>query len=219
MIPKHIAIIMDGNRRFAKFLNKDAVKGHVYGEKKLRELIKWCKEKKIKELTVYALSLQNFNRPKTEFNYLMELFEKTAKNYIEKDLKHLKIDFVGRTHLLPENIQKKILKIKQKTSQNKPYKLNIAIAYGGREEIIDTIKKIKEPANITEEKFNELLDLNSEPDLVIRTGKEKRISNFLLWQISYSELIFMDKYWPEFTKQDFEDCLKEYSKRERRKGT
>ena len=209
---------MDGNRRFAKFLNQDVVKGHLYGEKKLRELLSWCKEKEIRELTVYALSLQNFNRPKNEFEYLMKLFEKTATNELKKENNELKINFVGRTHLLPKPIQSKINIIHEKTKTNKPYTLNVALAYGGREEILDAIKKIDDPKKITEEEFTNLLEVKTEPDLIIRTGKEKRISNFLIWQISYSELIFVDKYWPEFSKEDFEQCIEEFSKRERRRG-
>ncbi len=224
---KHIGVILDGTRRFSKRLMQSPKKGHEWGYKKVKEFLTWCKEYKIKEITIYCFSLENFNRPKKEFNYLMNLFKKAFIELSkEKELKKTKIDFIGRLWLLPKDLQKMIYKIKEETKNNKPYKVNFAIAYGGRAEIIDAAKKIAEavkyndldPKDIDEKLFENYLYLNSEPDLIIRTA-ESRLSGFLLWQSSYSEIIFLPKkLWPEFTKQDFINCLKEYSNRDRRFG-
>jgi tritrans,polycis-undecaprenyl-diphosphate synthase [geranylgeranyl-diphosphate specific] len=229
--PTHIGLILDGNRRFAKTLNEDPWKGHEYGYKKVLDLLKWCKEFQIKELTLYVFSMQNFNRPKKEFDYLMKLFMKAANEAFSKDSKekineNLNVKFIGRIKLLPKDVQDAIKKIELRTKRNNEYQLNIAIAYGGREEIEDAVKKIAKdvkqgklsPLKITSDTINEYVYLNSSPDLIIRTGGEKRTSNFLLWQSPYSEWIFLDKKWPEFTKQDLEQALKEYSQRERRIG-
>jgi tritrans,polycis-undecaprenyl-diphosphate synthase [geranylgeranyl-diphosphate specific] len=227
--PLHVGIIMDGNRRFAKALNLSPWKGHEYGEKKILELLKWSKELDIKEITVYAFSIQNMNRPKKEFEYLMKLFlefsEKALKNP-EFKKSGIKISILGDTSLFPEKVNKKIQEIVQETKNNNKYYFNVAIGYGGREEIIRAVKKIAQkvknnelkPEEITEQTFANNLYLNSEPDLIIRTGGEKRTSNFLPWQSTYSEWFFLDKKWPEFTKQDLINCLEEYSKRERRFG-
>lgn len=229
--PSHIGLILDGNRRFAKTLNQDVWKGHEFGYKKVLELLKWCKELQIKEVTLYVFSIQNFNRPKKEFDYLMELFMKAANEAFLKDSKekineNLKVSFIGRIKLLPTNVREAIKKIENRTKKNEEYKLNIAIAYGGKEEIEDAVKKIAKdvkkgtlnPLKINLNTINKYVYLNSSPDLIIRTGGEKRTSNFLIWQSPYSEWMFLDKKWPEFTKKDFIKCLNDYSKRERRIG-
>lgn len=226
-IPKHVGIIIDGNRRFAKRLMKTPKMGHEWGYKKVRELLKWCRELKIKEVTLYCFSIENFNRPKKEFDYLMKLFKKAFKE-LKKDqsTKQIKINFIGRLWLLPKDLQKLMFELVKKTKNNKPFKLNFAIAYGGRAEITDAVRKIAEavkynelnPEDITERTIQEKLYLDSEPDLVIRTS-ESRLSGFLLWQSSYSEIIFLPKIlWPELTKKDFISCLEQYSKTERRFG-
>ena len=226
-VPRHIAIILDGNRRFAKRLMLKPWKGHDYGEKKVEKLLEWCKELRIEELTLYALSIENFSRPKKEFNYLMRIFEETFdKLKDDKRVEDIKINFIGRIWMLPQNIKEKIKDIEEKTKNNTPYKLNIALAYGGRAEIIDATKKISEEIKkgaldidkINEDVFKKNLYMNSEPDLIRRTGGEKRISGFLLWQGSYAELFFIDKMWPEFEKEDFVKAIEEYNKRERRFG-
>lgn len=226
-IPKHLGIILDGNRRFAKRLMQNPEKGHEWGYKKVKELLKWCKEFKIKELTVYAFSLENFDRPKQEFNYIMKLFKKAFNELSkEKDLNKTKISFIGRIWMFSKDIQKIMLNLVEKTKNNKPFKVNFAMAYSGRAEIIDAVKKIAEqikynkldPNSIDENIINKNLYLNSNPDLIIRTS-ETRLSGFLLWQSAYSELIFLpNKLWPELTKQDFISCLEEYSNRNRRFG-
>lgn len=227
--PKHIAIILDGNRRFAKRLMKEPWKGHEYGAKKISELLEWCKEFNIRELTLYCLSLQNFNRPKEEFDYLMKIFREGFDKLKddERIMKYgIKIRVLGRIHLLPEDIQQKIKYIVEKTKDNKNYTINFALAYGGREEITDAVKKIAlsinqgklSPEAVNEQTITENLYMQDEPDLIIRTGGEKRTSNFLIWQSWYSEWMFLDKMWPEFNKKDFIACLEEYNKRERRFG-
>lgn len=227
-LPKHIGIILDGNRRFAKRLMKNPTKGHEWGYKKVKELLKWCKEFKIEELTLYTFSLENFDRPKIEFDYLMKLFKKAFTELLEeKDLKKMKISFIGRINMFPDEVQKAMYNLAEKTRKNKALiKINFAMAYSGRAEIIDAVKRIAEqvkyndldPKQINETTIKDNLYLDSDPDLVIRTS-ESRLSGFLLWQSSYSEIIFLpNKLWPEFTKQDFIDCLKEYSNRERRFG-
>ena len=144
-IPKHLGIILDGNRRFAKRLMQNPEKGHEWGYKKVKELLKWCKEFKIKELTVYAFSLENFDRPKQEFNYIMKLFKKAFNELSkEKDLDQTKISFIGRIWMFSKDIQKIMLNLVEKTKNNKPFKVNFAMAYSGRAEIIDTVKKIAE---------------------------------------------------------------------------
>jgi len=227
--PHHIAIILDGNRRFAKRLNLDPWKGHEWGRKKFEKLVDWCKEFNIKELTLYTFSVQNFNRPKKEFDFLMDLFRDAAKKLLKDqrvDEMGMKIRYVGRTEMFPKDIQDFMHEIEEKTKNNNKYFLNFAMGYGGKEEITDAIKSIAKKISsgelkakdINEKIIEENLYLASEPDLIIRTGGEKRTSNFLMWQSAYSEWIFLDKAWPEFEKEDFIECLEEYSKRERRLG-
>ncbi len=227
--PKHIAIILDGNRRYAKKLGFDAWKGHAHGAKKIEELIEWCRDLGIEELTLYAFSSENFNRAEREINYLMGLFrENIEKIKDDKSLKEsdLRVNFIGRLRLFPTDIQEDMEEIMEKTEGNKKFKVNFAMAYGGRQEIVDAarklIKKVEDKElkteDIDEEIFSKNLYLDSDPDIMIRPGGEKRISNFLLFQGAYSELIFLKKLWPEFTKEDLVGCIEEYKKRERRFG-
>jgi len=229
-IPKHIGIILDGNRRFAKRLMLKPWKGHDYGAKKVEKLVNWAIEHGIKELTLYSLSVQNFSsRPKKELNYLLDLFKKELKNLINNDKlkkQKIKINFIGRLSLFDKEFKELMKKIMDETKNNKNLTINFAIAYGGKEEIIDAVKKIfqqvkKNKININkinEENFKDFLYLKSSPDLIIRTGGEKRTSNFLNYQSDYSEWIFLDIMWPAFEKKDFTKCLNEYSKRKRRFG-
>ena len=223
----HIGVILDGNRRYAKDNNKLVWQGHYEGGKKLKEFLQWCQEEKIKEITLYTFSMQNFNRPKDEKEKLFELFEKQLDDFIRNhqfEKNNIKINFIGRINLFPENIYKKMIKLMENTKDNSEYIINLAMAYGGREEIIDAINKIlidfKNNSNlkINEDNFKNYLYLKSEPDLIIRTGNAKRTSNFLLWQSNYSEWFFIDKMWPEFTKNDFKECISEFHSRERRFG-
>ena len=226
-VPKHIGIIVDGNRRLAKKLMLKPWKGHELGAEKLEKLFEWCKELNIKELTLYCFSIENFNRPKEEFNYLMDLFKKEfTKMKDDSRLKDIKINFIGRINMFPKDVQDSMNVLMEKTKNSKPYMINFAMAYGGRAEVIDATKKIAEAVkegklnvdDINEQVFEKNLYNASEPDLIIRTSGEKRTSGFLIYQAAYSELIFIDKMWPEFEKEDFVKAIKEYSNRQRRFG-
>ncbi len=228
-VPKHLGIILDGNRRFSKRLMLKPWKGHEWGAKKVEAFLDWCKEYGIKEVTLYAFSLENFDRPKTEFNFLMQIFEKEFKRMLKDprlDKDKVKVRFIGRISMFPKSLQKVMHQLMDKTKENKGFIVNFAMAYGGRAEIIDATKKIAEQVKkgkldlnqINEETFSKDLYLESQPDLIIRTS-ESRLSGFLLWQGSYAELIFLpNKLWPEFEKKDLEECLEEYSRRQRRFG-
>ena len=228
-VPKHLAIILDGNRRFAKRLMIKSFKAHEWGAKKVEELFDWCKEFKIKELTLYAFSIENFNRPKEEFDYLMNVFRNEFDKLktdprLEKD--KVKIRFIGRIQMFPKDIQEKMHSLMEKTKDNNKFIINFAMAYGGRAEIIDAVKEIAahvkhknlDVYKINEKLFSKFLYLNSEPDLIIRTS-ESRLSGFLPWQSTYSEIIFLpDLLWPEFEKKHFIESIEEYSNRKRRFG-
>jgi tritrans,polycis-undecaprenyl-diphosphate synthase [geranylgeranyl-diphosphate specific] len=227
-MPKHIAIILDGNRRFAKRLNLDPWKGHELGEKKIRTLLEWCRELGVSELTLYAFSMQNFNRPKLEYDFLMKLFKKSCESLLNEDLtKHgLKVNFIGRIELFPKDLQELMHKVMEKSRNNTKYTLNMAMAYGGREEITDALKLLTNDVksgklnvdSINDSTLSNYLYMKDEPDMIIRTGGEHRTSNFLPWQSIYSEWFFLTKHWPEFEKEDLIECIKEFSKRERRMG-
>jgi len=228
-VPRHLAIILDGNRRFAKRLMLKPWKGHEWGREKIENVLEWCREYGIHELTLYVLSLENFNRPKEEFDYLMDVFRKEFDELLKDKRvmeRNIRINAIGRISMLPEDLQKKVKEIMEKTKNNDGYIVNFAIAYGGRAEVVDAVRKVAEEIKqgkididkINEETFANHLYMKSEPDLIIRTGGEKRLSNFLSWQSSYSELIFLDILWPEFEKEHFVQCLEEYQIRQRRFG-
>lgn len=234
MIPKHIAVIMDGNRRFAKRLLKYPWEGHRFGILKARELLEWACKKGIKYVTAYVLSLENiYSRPKKELKMILRFLEQELDEIV-KNTKHVvhrfsvNVKFIGRIWLMPKILQEKMKKVEEITKKYTSYYLNIAIAYGGRQEIVDAIKKIVKLTlnkqlsltQINEEVVKKYLYTNTQPDpdLIIRSGGEKRLSNFLTFQSAYTELIFIDKMWPELTIKDFEHALKEFEKRERRFG-
>jgi tritrans,polycis-undecaprenyl-diphosphate synthase [geranylgeranyl-diphosphate specific] len=228
-IPKHIGIILDGNRRFAKRLLLKPWKGHEWGASKVKKMLTWAKELDIKEVTFYAFSIENFNRPKKEFDYLMDLFAKEFRT-MGKDprLKQdgICINFLGRIHLFPEFVQKEMHNLMNLSKTNTKFFVNFAMAYGGRAEIIDATKKIAQQikegkidvTHINEKLFEKHLYTDSEPDLIIRTSGEQRISGFMLWQGSYAEYYFCPKLWPEFEKEDFVEAIHHYSNRNRRFG-
>ncbi len=227
--PGHVGIILDGNRRFSKKLMLKPFMGHEWGAKKIEKLFDWCKELDIKELTLFTFSIENFDRPKEEFDYLMNLFNREFEKI--KDDKRIyenkiKIRFIGRLWMFPENLQEKMKFLMERTKDHNDFIINFAMAYGGRAEILDAARKIVEKiekgelksGEVDEKMFREHLYLDSDPDLIIRTG-ESRLSGFLLWQASYSELIFLtDVLWPEFSKEHFISCINEYKKRQRRFG-
>ncbi|RLE42593.1 di-trans,poly-cis-decaprenylcistransferase [Candidatus Woesearchaeota archaeon] len=232
MTLNHVAIILDGNRRYARKIGKHPVEGHKYGAEALRKFLKWAaglspREKErywARELSLYIFSMQNFNRTKLEIKALMGLFVQAFNELREsKDVEklELRVDFLGRVNLLPDNVKRAIERLKEKTNHYTKYKLNFCIAYGGREEIIDAINRILKEGKhkrINEEIFSEYLYNSTEPDIIIRTGNVIRTSNFMPWQSIYSEWFFLDKTWPEFTPEDYKRIVEEFYKRERRFG-
>ena len=224
-IPKHIGIILDGNRRFAKRLLLEPWKGHEYGAEKVEKLLDYMKEIGIKEFTLYCMSVENINhRPKNELDYLFKIFRKEFREMNREKLmaNGIKIRFIGNLNLLPADLKEQCLKLEKETEMNHDYIVNFALAYGGRQEIIEAVRKIVlkklKPEEINEEVFGKNLWLESEPELVIRTGGEKRTSNFLPWQAAYSELLFLDKFWPEFDKEDLIMAIEEFQRRKRNFG-
>lgn len=231
--PKHIGVITDGNRRWAKSMGKISWEGHWEGADKVEEFLEWCLDLDIKTITLYSFSTENFKRDPREVEELMKLFEKTLLDVLESDTYHrnkIRIRAIGRTSMLPENIQELIKKVEDSTSGYDRYFLNIAIAYGGRAEIIDATRAIAEMVkhgeldseDIDEEVFEKHLYTahlpQPDPDLIIRTSGESRLSNFLVWQSAYSELFIMDVYWPAFRKLDFMRAIRSYQQRKRRYG-
>ncbi len=223
--PEHVAVILDGNRRFAKRLMLEPWKGHEYGREKVEQMIDYAKDLGINELTFYALSCENIkSRPKNELTYLYNIFRETFKN-INKDKiqkNKIKMRFIGNLSLLPKDLKEQCERLEQETKNNDNFIVNFAIAYGGRQEIIEAVKKILKnklnPDDINEETILQNLYLASEPDMIIRTGGEKRTSNFLPFQSAYSELFFIDKFWPEFEEEDLKNCILEFQNRKRNFG-
>lgn len=228
---EHIGIIMDGNRRFAKRLMKNPLQGHKWGAEKVEHVLDWCMELNIPHITLWSFSIENMNRPKVEFDYLMNLFENEFTKVKDKEKIHknkVRIKVIGRVDLLPQRVQKAILKAQDATKDYDRYTLTFAIAYGGRQELVDATKKIVVDIknNIVDidcldnDTFQKYLYTNGtpDPDLVIRTSGEQRTSGFLLWQTAYSELYFSEKLWPEFEKEDFLNAVVDYRQRKRRFG-
>ena len=221
---QHLGIILDGNRRYATKKLKEPWKGHETGAEKVEQLFDWCRQLEITELTLYIFSLQNFKRDKKEVEYLMDLFCKFFTDPRIKDkiqTNQIKINFIGRIHLLSEKVQKIIHTLMEETKEYDQFTVNFAMAYGGREEIVDGINKILKEnklKKVDEKILSQYLYLQHEPDAIIRTGGERRTSNFLIWQSWYSEWFFLSKLWPEFQKEDLVKVVEEFSQRERRFG-
>lgn len=221
-VPNHIAIIMDGNGRWAKNQNKPRVFGHKAGANTLRKIMEYCNKIGVTYLTVYAFSTENWKRSQEEVDALMFLFKSYIKSERENLLKN-KIRFMvsGREEGVNPSLMEAIKELEEVTSKDYEMTLNIAFNYGGRAEITDAVNKILKEGkiSITEEEFSKYLynDI-PDPDFVIRTSGEFRISNFLLWQIAYSEIYITDKYWPDFDEIEMEKAILSYSKRERRFG-
>lgn len=222
-IPHHLGIIIDGNRRWARERGLPIFEGHRRGLEKVKELISWSKNRGIKVLTLFVFSTENWKRPKKEVDYLMGLIKKAfdKKNIKKIDREGIKVQVIGQRERLAMSIQKIIKEAEEMTKNNKEMSVNFALSYGGRAEIVEMIKKIIKkkipPEKITEEVISQNLS-TSDLDLLIRTGKEQRISNFLLWQSAYSELYFCKKYWPDFTEKDLDEALADYANRQRRFG-
>ena len=228
-IPDHVAIIMDGNGRWARKLNKERFFGHNSGIKSVREAIDLSIELGIDTLTLYVFSMENWNRPKNEVNALMVLLFKSINKELSKLIENnIKLNVVGNTDLLPKKTKTSLLKSINLTKNNTGLNLNLAISYGAKQEIIRATKLISNKVkkniisqeNIDENTINDhLYSCNSKNvDLLIRTGGEFRLSNFLLWQISYAELNFQDVLWPDFKKEHFLNAIIDYQKRVRRFG-
>jgi len=221
-VPRHIAIILDGNRRYAKRLGIPKFKGHEKGFGKIKELLGWCIELEVKELTLYCFSTENFKRDKKEVDYLFDLFRKKIDGFRDDKLindKKVRISVIGRIFMFPKDMQEKMKETMEKTKDYGNFKLNLALAYGGRSEIVDAVKRlVSSGKDVSEEGISENLYLPDDVDLLIRPGGEQRLSNFLLWQASYAELYFCDKLWPEFSKEDLISAVEWFKGRERRFG-
>ena len=227
--PKHVAIIMDGNGRWAKLNNKTRLEGHRKGVESVRSVIQKSKDLGIKTLTLYTFSKDNWKRPKNEVRGLMQLLHKTLKKEFDNFHRNdIRVSFIGDIHSFPQSICNLISETINTTSNNKSLNLNIALGYSSRQEIVNTTRKIAQEAldgnlNIDQITLDLIADRleNSylgDPDLLIRTGGEYRISDFLLWQIAYSEIYFTNIYWPEFNESEYLNAISDYQKRERRFG-
>jgi len=228
-LPRHIAIIMDGNGRWAKEHAMGRIRGHKRGAQAVRATVRTCREIGIKYITLFAFSLENWGRPTKEIEGLMSLLEE----YLAKELKGLhkqgiRITTIGDIDQLKPSVKEKIISAKKVTANNDKMILNLALSYGGRDEIIDAVKKIVQDSQngkinsdeINKEIFSNYLSTGEmpDPDLLIRTSGEYRISNFLLWQLAYTELYFTKVLWPDFKKEDIIKAIASYQKRERRFG-
>jgi len=231
--PNHVGVIMDGNRRWAQSQNMIPWEGHWEGADKVEEFLDWCLELGVETVTLYSFSTENFNREEKEVQELMKLFESTLEKVMKSGHIHdnrVKVRAIGRINTLPQRLQELIQEVEEATKEYDRYYLNIAIAYGGRAEIVDALRKIAsmvksgeiEPEMIDEEVIEANLYTahlpQPDPDLIIRTSGESRLSNFLVWQGAYSELFILDVYWPAFRKIDLMRAIRSYQLRRRRFG-
>jgi undecaprenyl diphosphate synthase len=228
-MPKHIAIIMDGNRRWARTKNKPVSFGHKEGAKTLEKIVRYANKIGLEYITVYAFSTENWKRAEDEVNALMLLLQNYLDDYSKRaDTENIKVKILGDISALSTNMQKSIYNCMERTKDNTGVTFNIALNYGGRDELVKAVKNIA--TNIQEEKIN-IDDINEElisnslytkgqpdPDLLIRTSGEMRLSNFLPWQLVYSEFLFVDKNWPDFNEEDLDNAILEYQKRTRKFG-
>ena len=228
-MPRHIAIIMDGNRRWARAKGKSASYGHKAGAQTLEKIVRYANKIGLEYITVYAFSTENWKRAEDEVSALMLLLQTYLDDYSKRaDTENIRVKILGNISALSEGMQKSIAKTVGRTQNNTGITFNIALNYGGRDEIIKAIKKIAEDVKndkIGIEDIDEELVSNNlytkgmpDPDLLIRTSGELRLSNFLPWQLVYSEFLFIDKNWPDFTEQDLDDAILEYEKRTRKFG-
>lgn len=233
-VPGHIAIIMDGNRRYAREVLKaeDTNKGHIMGKDKLEEVLNWCIKAKVKTLTVYAFSTENFSREESEVNFLLDLIRDMLLDLGDDERIHknkVRVKMIGDRSLIPDDLKDAVDYAEGKTKDYDTHHLNIAVAYGGRQEILNAVKEVAKKVkngdmdvdDITEESISTHMYTSdeSDPDLVLRTSGELRLSNFLIWQMAYSELYFTDIYWPGFRYIDFLRAIRSYQQRQRRFGS
>ena len=228
-VPKHVAIIMDGNGRWAKKRNLPRTSGHIEGVKRVEDIVRVAGKMGVSVLTIFAFSTENWTRPRTEVSMLMRtLIAVLNKKIRELSKANVKLKFIGNREGVSAAVLKAIDTAMELTKDNTGLILNIAFNYGGRSEILNAIQRIAADVknnklninNITEESVNEALYTRGlpDPDLLIRTSGEQRISNFLLWQLSYAELYFTEKFWPDFTEDEFKKAIEEFQSRERRYG-
>lgn len=232
-VPLHIALILDGNRRWALEKGYNPWEGHKFGAEKVDELLDWCLELGVKIVTLYVFSTENFKRPAREVQELFQLLKEKSLQYLKDERIHknrVRVKAIGRKELLPEDVRQVLEELEEVTSDYDNFFINIAVAYGGRAELVDATKRIASKVlcgelnikDINEELIEKHLytaDLpKKDPDLIVRTSGEERISNFLLWQCAYSELVFLDVYWPEFRKIDLMRAIRIYQRRQRRIG-
>lgn len=228
-LPKHVAVIMDGNGRWAKRQGLPRIMGHRRGVDALKDLLRCCKDWGIGALTVYAFSSENWGRPFDEVNFLMTLFERVLRQELKEMMaEDVSIRFVGNLQVLPESLQAEISRSMTETRNNQAISFTVATNYGGRQEIVQACRAIAEkvqqglivPEQIDESMFARHLYTAElkDPDLLIRTSGEMRLSNFLLWQVAYSELYVTNTLWPDFDRQEFHQALRAYQKRDRRFG-
>ena len=229
-MPKHIAIIMDGNRRWAKAQGKPASFGHKAGAKTLENIVRYANKIGLEHITVYAFSTENWKRAEDEVNALMMLLQNYLDEYSKRaNSENIKVKILGDITVLSQGMQKSIINCMERTKDNTGVTFNIALNYGGRDEIIKAVKNIATQVKNNEleiEKINEEVMANNlytegqpDPDLLIRTSGEIRLSNFLPWQLVYSEFLFIDKNWPDFTEEDLDNAIIEYQKRTRKFGS
>ncbi|MGB0580009.1 MAG: isoprenyl transferase [Limisphaerales bacterium] len=228
-LPTHVAVIMDGNGRWAKKRKLPRVEGHRRGVESVRQIVRSCGEFGIKYLTLYAFSVENWNRPKDEVDTLMKYLARFLKSEIgELNKNNVMLEVIGQIYRLPEFVQTQLKKTQAALSKNNGLTLTLALSYGGRTEIVEATREIAakvkdgnlDPAEISEQLISQHLYTKHQPDpdLLIRTSGEMRISNFLLWQISYAELVITETFWPDFRKAQFCEALEEYTSRHRRFG-
>ena len=229
LLPTHVAIIMDGNGRWAKQRHLPRVEGHRHGVEAVRAVVRAAGEIGIKYLTLYAFSVENWNRPQEEVDTLMKYLARFLKSEIgELNRNNVRLEVIGQIYRLPEFVQEHLKKTQAALAKNNGLTLILALSYGGRTEIIEAVRDIAaqvrqgkiEPAEINEKTVSEHLYTRHfpDPDLLIRTSGEMRVSNFLLWQISYSEFVVTPTLWPDFRRQQFLEAIEEYARRHRRFG-
>ena len=211
----HIAIIMDGNGRWGLNKGRSRNYGHLQGIKTVEEIIETAVRQKISFLTLYTFSTENWNRPENEVNFLFELIRKSLKTKLNKIIKRgIKINIIGKKQGLPNDIKKTLKNIEKKTLYNKTITINLALNYGSKEEIVNACKIVSKEKKrvVNEDYFSKKLYTSGipDPEILIRTGGKRRLSNFLLWQLSYTEIFFIKKLWPDFQKKDFNKVIKEF---------
>jgi undecaprenyl diphosphate synthase len=225
IVPRHIAIIPDGNRRWSTEKGLTKKEGYATGIRKIGDVLKWCKEADVPMLTMWGFSTDNFSRDNEEISTLFSLFKENLQKAISSDEKNkydLRVRFFGRIHKFPKEIQQMIRKAEELTKNNSEYHLNLLLSYGGREEIVDAVNSIINEgiSYVDEDIFSKHLYTAGlpDPDFVIRTSGEQRLSGLMPWQTCYSEFYFAESLWPDFSKEEFQNAISEFSRRKRRFG-